>query len=328
MEIMASAPGKTILFGEHAVVYGEPAIAGAVNKRATIRLKESLSGVSIFKSDDLGFEAELDTVAKRYTLKKGRPGIINYILEILSKYHDHSPIEIDLSLDIPIGSGLGSSAAVTVATLAALFKYHGRELDKITIAKKAHEIESSVQGMASPLDTRVSTFGGLIYLSRDKKIARFKTDLKSSFVIGYTSKRGNTGRMVKSVKTLKEEYPKVVDPIIQTIGKITDEAKMAIIRREEYKLGELMNLNQGLLDSIGINTNELSRMVYLARKAGASGSKITGAGGGGSIISYCPRNQDRVFKALNYYDNAIKVNFSKEGVFLSSDSVSYNDYID
>lgn len=97
MEIIASAPGKTILFGEHAVVYGEPAIAGAVNKRATIRLKEA-SDVSIFKSNDLGFEAELDTVAKRYRLKKGKPGIIKYILEILHTCHDHSPIELDLSL--------------------------------------------------------------------------------------------------------------------------------------------------------------------------------------------------------------------------------------
>jgi len=316
MEIIASAPGKTILFGEHAVVYGEPAIAGAVNKRATIRLKESNRGVSVFKSDDLGFEAELNTRTKKYTLKKGRPGIINYILEILSKFHDHSPIEIDLSLDIPIGSGLGSSAAVTVATLAALFKYHGKKFNRSLLAKKAHEIEESVQGIASPLDTRVSTYGGLIYLSKDKKIAKFNTNLKSSFVIGYTSKRGNTGRMVKSVKALKTRHPDIINPIIKTIGQITEEAKLAIVNKEEYKIGELMNINQGLLDSIGVNTNELSRMIYLARKAGATGSKITGAGGGGSILACCPINQDKVFKAINYHDKAIKVNFSKEGVFV------------
>ncbi|MBZ9571564.1 mevalonate kinase [Methanobrevibacter sp. TMH8] len=316
METMASAPGKTILFGEHAVVYGEPAIAGAVNKRATIKLRESPVDVSIFKSDDLGFEAELDTIAKKYTLKKGKPGIINYILEILSKYHDHSPIEVDLSLDIPIGSGLGSSAAVTVSTLAALFKYHGKKFDKFSLAQKAHEVEINVQGVASPLDTRVSTFGGLIYLSRDKNIDRLNTNLKSSFVIGYTSKRGNTGRMVKSVKSLKQRNPKIINSIIKTMGNITDEAKLSIVQGREYRLGELMNINQGLLDSIGVNTNELSRMVYLARKAGASGSKITGAGGGGSIIACCPRNQDKVFNALNYYDNAIKLNFSKNGVFV------------
>ncbi|RBQ23219.1 Mevalonate kinase [Candidatus Methanobinarius endosymbioticus] len=325
MEILASAPGKTILFGEHAVVYGEPAIAGAVNKRATIKLREAPRDISIFKSDDLGFEAELDTVAKRYTLKKGKPGIIKYILEILSKFHDHSPIEIDLSLNIPIGSGLGSSAAVTVSTLAALHKYHGKKFDRIFIAKKAHEIENTVQRMASPLDTRVSTFGGLIYLSRKKKITKFNTNFKSSFVIGYTSKRGNTGRMVKSVKSLKNRNPTIIEPILKTIGKITDDAKLAITNKQEYRLGELMNVNQGLLDSLGVNTNELSRMVYLARKSGASGSKITGAGGGGSIIACCPKNQDKVFKALTYYDNAIKVNFSNEGVFVKEIKEGLND---
>jgi mevalonate kinase len=316
MEIIASAPGKTILFGEHAVVYGEPAIAGAVNKRAIIKLREAQNDVSIFKSDDLKFEAELDTIAKKYTLRKGKPGIIKYILEILSKFHDHSPIEVDLSLNIPIGSGLGSSAAVTVAALTALFKYHGKRFDKSFVAKKAHEIENSVQGIASPLDTKVSTFGGLIYLSRDKKISKFNTNLRSSFVIGYTSKRGNTGRMVKSVKSLKRRNPTIIGPIIKTIGEVTDIAKESIANQKEYKLGELMNINQGLLDSLGVNTNELSRMVYLARRAGATGSKITGAGGGGSIIACCPKNQDKVFKALNNYDNAIKVNFSNKGVFV------------
>lgn len=316
MEIMASAPGKTILFGEHAVVYGEPAIAGAVNKRATIKLRKTSNNVSIFKSNDLGFETELNTVAKRYTLKKGKPGIIKYILESLSKFHDHSPIEVELALNIPIGSGLGSSAAVTVSTLAALFKYHGKRFDKLYIAKKAHEIERSVQSVASPLDTRVSTFGGLIYLSREKKISKFNTNLKSSFVIGYTSKLGNTGKIVKSVRSLKKRNPTIIDPIIKTIGKITDDGKLAINNKQEYRLGELMNINQGLLDSIGVNTNKLSRMIYLARKSGASGSKITGAGGGGSIIACCPKNQDKVFKTLNYHANAIKVNFSNEGVFV------------
>jgi len=314
MESIASAPGKTILFGEHAVVYGEPAIAGAVNRRATVKIKESNNDISILKSDDLGFVVELDTKNGTYTLKKGKPGIIRYILESFSKVHDHSPIEMDLSLAIPIGSGLGSSAAVTVATLAALNQYHGKKFNKKFLAKQAHEVELKVQGIASPLDTTVSTYGGLVYLSRDKKITKFKNHPDSSFVIGYTAKYGNTGKMVKSVKTLKNKYPKIMDHIIKTIGEITDEAKIAIVNNDKGRLAELMNLNQGLLDSIGVNTRELSRMVYISRKNGAIGSKITGAGGGGSIIAFCPGKENQVFKILNKYDNAIQVSFSREGV--------------
>ena len=130
MKAMASAPAKTILFGEHSVVYGEPAIAGAVNKRAVVKIRPSKSDKSILKSYDLNFEAELDTENKKYVLKKGKPGIIRYILEALSKVHNHSPIEILLSSNIPIGSGLGSSAAVTVATLAALYRYHNIRFNK------------------------------------------------------------------------------------------------------------------------------------------------------------------------------------------------------
>ncbi|KZX17735.1 galactokinase [Methanobrevibacter cuticularis] len=318
MESIASAPGKMILFGEHAVVYGEPAIAGAVNKRVTIKITKSSTNSSIFKSDDLGFEAELNTRNKRYISNRGKPGIIKYILEILFRFHDHSPIVIDLSLDIPIGSGLGSSAAVTVSTLAALFNYHGKKFNKNYLAKKAHEIESSVQGIASPLDTSVSTFGGLIYLSREKKIFKFTNKLQSSFVIGYTLKRGNTGKMVKSVRSLKNRYSKIVDPIITSIGEITDEAKFAIAHNNQSKFGELMNINQGLLDSLGVNTKELSRMVYIARKAGAHGSKITGSGGGGSIIAFCPTNEEKVFRSISKYDNALKVRFSNEGVIVQN----------
>lgn len=320
MESIASAPGKTILFGEHAVVYGEPAIAGAVNKRATIKISKSFNDKTIFKSDDLGFEAELNTETKRYISNKGKPGIINYVLEILHNYHDHSPIVVDLSLNIPIGSGLGSSAAVTVATLASLFNFQGKRFYKNDLAQKAHEIESKVQGIASPLDTSVSTYGGLIYLSRKKKILKFHNNIKSSIIVGYTSKKGNTGKMVKSVKLLKNRNPKVIIPIIKTIGKIVDEAKIDIFNKNEDKIAELMNINQGLLDSLGVNTSELSKMIYMARKYGAAGSKITGAGGGGSIIAFCPNNEEKVFNALNNYGNAIKVNFSKKGVLVKTNN--------
>jgi mevalonate kinase len=318
MESIASAPGKTILFGEHAVVYNQPAIAAAVNKRATISIKENFHGITSLKSNDLTFEAELDTKKKKYKLIKGKPGIIRYILEALYQAHDHSPIDIKLSLDIPMGSGLGSSAAVTVATLAALFKFHNKDFNNNYLANSAHLVEKKVQGIASPLDTLVSTNGGMIFLSRNKKISRFNPDLGSSFVIGYTLKRGSTSKMVKSVMNLKKRNPRIVNSIIKTIGQITDEAKIAIVNNDKYKISELMNINQGLLDSLGVNTKELSRMIFIARKNGATGAKITGSGGGGSIITFCPNKTSNVYNALNRYDNAIKIKLSQKGVILGN----------
>ena len=320
MESIATAPGKTILFGEHSVVYDEPAIAGAVNKRAMVKVSSTPNDYITLKSYDLAFEAILNTREGTYKLVKGKPGIIRYILNALAKFHDHSPIDIELGLEVPIGSGLGSSAAVTVATIAALFDYHNVSFDKEMLAKAAHGVELDVQGIASPLDTLVSTYGGLVYLSREKKIVRFENNIEAPFVIGYTAKYSNTGKMVRNVRSLKENYPEIIEPMIETMGRIANEGRIAILKNDIDKLATLMNFNQGLLDSLGVNTQELSRMVYIARKNGATGSKITGSGGGGSMIALCPYNPDRVANAINRYDNTIKVNFSKEGILLGEDT--------
>ena len=271
----ASAPAKTILFGEHSVVYGEPAIAGAVNKRAHVIIKKSKTDRTVFRSPDLNFEAELLTKHKKYILKRGKPGIIRYILEALYKVHDHSPIDITLYSNVPIGSGLGSSAAVTVATLAALYRYHNIRFNKHSLAHDAHMVEQSVQGMASPLDTLVSTYGGLVYLSRNKKVEHFNVNFNVPFVVGYTTKHGNTGKMVKDVKSLKMRNPKIINPVISSMGNLTNYAKQAILKRDFQTVGELMNINHGFLDVLGVNTLELSRMVYNARDAGAIGAKTT-----------------------------------------------------
>ena len=292
----ASAPAKTILFGEHSVVYGEPAIAGAVNKRAYITIRESNNDRSVFKAPDIGFEAELLTRHKKYILTKGKPGIIRYILEALYKAHDHSPIEITLSSNVPIGSG------------------HNIRFDKKSLAHDAHMVEQAVQGVASPLDTLVSTYGGIVYLSRNKKIEHINAKFNVPFVVGYTTKHGNTGKMVKDVKNLKMRNPKIINPVITAMGNLTNYAKQAILKGDFDKVGELMNINHGFLDVLGVNTLELSRMVYNAREAGAIGSKTTGAGGGGSIIALCPGKVDEVAHAIARDDNILKIRFTRKGV--------------
>lgn len=314
----ASAPGKAILFGEHAVVFGKPAIAVAVDKRAIITIKKG-NKITNFHSPDLDVKAELDLNKGHINVIRGQSGIIKYVLGAVLKKHDETPIDIELKMEMPVGAGLGSSAAVTVATLAALDAYHKRELEIPQIAKMAHEIEIEVQGAASPLDTAVSAYGGLIYLSEDLEVMPLKSDLKDSIVIGYTSSRGNTGEMVAGVRRIRDTNPEIMDPVIDSVGKITNKARKILnsenIGDNDIKaLGNLMNINNGLLDAMGVNTMELSNMVYTARKNGATGSKITGAGGGGSIIALCPGNVDNVLNALKKSENAIKADFSRDGV--------------
>lgn len=317
---IASAPGKAIIFGEHAVVYKKPAISVAVDKRAKITVTPSNSK-TIFVCDDLNIKSEINIEKKEFHMLSGYEGIVEYVLETLLLKNYVEPIHIDLTLDMPIGAGLGSSAAITVALIAALDNYQNNYLDLDEIAKTAHEVELNVQGSASPLDTATSTYGGLIFLDENSKVSQLKAKFENVMVIGYTSQRGNTGRMVANVKKLKEKYPLLINPIIDNIGNITLKAKELFeketLNEDDFnKIADLLNINQGLLDSIGVNTLELSEMIYNSRKTGAIGSKLTGAGGGGSIIALCPGKTEEVLKSLQSTEDAIKANFSKNGVMI------------
>jgi len=315
MQVTASAPGKAILFGEHAVVYGKPAIAMAINRRAYVKVCKNVDNKIYVNIRDLEIAGCIDLENNNIISDSPKKGILKYVLTSLKKIHDGSGLNICIDVNIPIGGGLGSSAAVTVATIAAVAKYNNINLKELEIAKYAHEVELEVQKSASPLDTTVSTYGGLIYLGKDAKdIIQLDINYDIPVVIGYTATRGNTGKLVASVRKKREVYPEIINPVIDSIESVVEEAKDAIINNDKRRIIELMNINHGLLDALGVNTRELSNMVYTARNAGKCGSKITGAGGGGSIIAYCPDGTGEVISAIREIENAMKADISKEGV--------------
>ncbi len=315
MQVIASAPAKAILFGEHAVVYGKPAIAMALNKRAYVKVSENVNNKIHVNIRDLNITGYIDFRNNSIISDSPKKGILKYILRSIKKVHNGSGLNICIDVNIPIGGGLGSSAAVTVATIAAVSTYNKMDLDKSEIAKYAHEVELEVQKSASPLDTTVSTYGGLIYLETDAEdIIQLEIDHDIPVVIGYTDTRGNTGKLVASVRIKRDIYPEIINPLINSIESVVEEAKEAILNNDKRRIGELMNINHGLLDALGVNTKELSNMVYTSRNAGAFGSKITGAGGGGSIIAYCPEGIEEIISALKKNENALKADISKEGV--------------
>ena len=319
MQVKASAPGKAILFGEHAVVYGKPAIAMAINKRSCVEVLEGSTNNINVDIRDLEIKGCIDFNSGAILSDSPKKGILKYILESIRKIHDGSGIEINIDVNIPIGGGLGSSAAVTVATIAAVSAYNKIDLKEEEIAKYAHEVELAVQKSASPLDTTISTYGGLIYLEANAEdIVQLDIDYDIPVVIGYTDTRGDTGKLVEAVRIRRDIYPEIINPVIDSIELITEEAKQAILKNDKKRIGELMNINHGLLDALGVNTKELSSMVYTARNAGACGSKITGAGGGGSIIAYCPDGTDGVISAIDETENALKADISKEGVKITT----------
>lgn len=266
-----SAPGKIYLCGEHAVVYNEPAIACAIDLRATAKVRSLCEKRYVIKSS-MGVSKRLKSKKHIYAAK---------CIEKLKKYIPKG-VEIEIESEIPVGSGLGSSAATVIATLAALNDHFKIGYSLEEIAKIGHKIEKEVQrGLASPTDTFASTTGGVVFVPEMKTI-----ELPEIYVaIGNTGKFSSTKKMVSSVKNLKNEYAEIVNRILESAGNISREVEKLIKREDYQKIGKLMNINQGLLDSLGVGTEELSKLIWVSRKSGAWGAKITGAGGGGCMIA-------------------------------------------
>jgi len=278
-----SAPGKVFLFGEHAVVYGKPGVAMAIRPRVFVTVRRS-------KSAHHARSPYIDSCFDEMGVKGS----------------------VYVNSQLPSSSGLGSSAAVTVATLSAINDEFEKKMSMDEIATMAYGIEKKVQkGKASPTDTSVSTFGGIVLITGTQR--RRLPPQNFPLVIGNSLVSHSTSKMVEKVAELKKANPEICDPIMDSIGGIT----MCAIRNfsDPHKLGTLMNMNHALLDALGAGHPALSRLVIAARVAGAYGAKMTGAGGGGCMIAICPKHlKSRVVGAVESCDaKAFVTNLDTEG---------------
>lgn len=278
----ASAPGKVILFGEHAVVSGAKALGAAIDLRAKVTVRDTPGSTSIEACDLClrGFSLDLNNLQ---VVSAEAVHATRYVSAVLNEF-DARNLRVMIQSDIPLASGLGSSAAIVVAATAALNSHLDLGLSQKDIADRAHRIEKAVQdGLGSPTDTALATFGGYLQVSSHVQ----PLDLPGmDMVVGYTNLPHDTRFEVAKVQSLKARYPDLVDPIFQAIGAVSARAIPLIRDQRLRELGELMNVNHGLLEAIGVGTRELAELVYAARGAGgAFGAKLTGAGGGGCMIA-------------------------------------------
>jgi mevalonate kinase len=191
--------------------------------------------------------------------------------------------DVTIESDIPLGGGVGSSAAVVVATIDAATRELGVTLDRREIADRAYQVEYTVQeGQASRADTFCSTMGGAVRVEGEDCTVIESPDLP--FVIGYDGRAGDTGALVSGVRSLKDQYPFAADTI-EAIGDIVRQGERALAEGDLEELGRLMDFNHGLLAALGVSARSLDSMVWAAREAGADGAKLTGAGGGGCIVA-------------------------------------------
>ena len=321
----SSAPGKVFLLGEHAVVYGEPALLAAIERRARVTVEERSDGGLRVDSEDLtldGFTIEYGEDAATdpnvdvpQNLLEAATG---YVDEAVAQARDaanapNAGFEVTIQSEIPLGAGIGSSAAVVAAAIDAATRELGVELDREEIADRAYQVEHAVQdGQASRADTFTSTMGGVVRVEGDGGQPIPAPELP--LVIGYDGGAGDTGQLVAGVRELRDRFDFAADTV-ETIGDVVDEGERVLDRGDVETLGELMNADHGLLSSLGVSSRSLDAMVWAARDAGAMGAKLTGAGGGGCIVALDETNESQT--ALEYTpgcEEAFRAELAEEGV--------------
>lgn len=303
MEALASAPAKVILTGEHFVVYNKPAIVMAIDLRAKVRVKDNFENtISIFSN--LGYSG---TYRKdRYYPEKGGVNgkkILDPMkiaaTSVLKYVKETRGLLIEVDSKIPVASGLGSSAAVVVATVAATGKKLGVDLSKEEIINLSLEAEKHVHVNPSGIDQTISTYGGII-LYKKNEISIIDAPHNIPIIIGNSGVPRVTGDLVSKVRRMTTIYPQITKYIIQAAGLLTIKAVDALKERNFQLLGELMSLNHGMLVSIGVSSFTLDNLVYAAKRGGALGTKLTGAGGGGCIIALCTTDRiDTVMEEIS-----------------------------
>lgn len=282
--ISATAPGKIILFGEHSVVYGRPAIAVPVSQvqaRAVVKAEPAHTPGSLrLQAPDIGLDARVDDLPADHPLALAVRGVLA-ALEV----HRPPACTLRITSTIPLASGLGSGAAVSVALIRALSAFLGRPLPAERISALAYEVEKLHHGTPSGIDNTVITYAMPVYFVRGQPIEMLHVTAPFTIVIGDTGKSSPTAAAVGDLRLAWQGDPDRYEPIFDAAGQIARSARQAIESGRTSELGPMMDDNHDLLGQMGVSSPELDRLVQAARAAGALGAKLSGGGRGGNMIA-------------------------------------------
>jgi len=291
MGVIASAPAKIILLGEHFVVYGEPAIVMAIDKRVYARVEKRNDNRLHVRSMDLNLEVFFENGSFRVeqgNLKEAKTKfepVKQAIEKVMEKHGQHVGLDIEINSTVPVGAGLGSSAAVIAATTAATGAILDVKLSKEDILRITYTAEKIVHGTPSGVDPAISTMGGTMLFQMDTGFKPLEVKTNIPLIIGDTGVERSTRVQVEKVRDLVDKYPRVTEHLMKAAREIVLRAIEALKENDLETLGTMMNINHALLYGIGVSDESLEWLANAARKAGALGAKLTGAGGGGCMIA-------------------------------------------
>lgn len=278
--------GKTILFGEHFVVHGIPGIASAIDSTANAIVKKARKGITV-TDDRKG--------AKGYAEKKKLQQLESIERMLIAMGMDPKKTALDIWLggNLPGFSGLGASAASSVAIARAIAEEFDLIFSNEKINDVAYEAEKAYAGNPSGIDNTAATFGGLIWFKKNlgvgsNTIEQLNISEPVEIIIGNTGIVANTKAMVAAVAKRKQANPSKYDSVFREAEQLAIKGREALEKFDLKQVGDLMNENHRLLQDIEVTCNELDYLVDLSRKQGAFGAKMTGGGGGGCMLALTP----------------------------------------
>jgi mevalonate kinase len=297
--------GKVILLGEHAVVYGVPAIAVGIDRGAHARATPIAAGPSRLVGE--GWSHLLDGDRQRIEvtdaadddrdLGKALRALLDITRERQTK-SGSSPcgaFSIEADIDLPPGAGLGCSAAIGVA-IARSIDVHASDDE---IADRVMAWERVFHGNPSGVDAAVSARGGCVIFEKGRPIETIHAGEPLTLCVGHSGASSSTKSMVESVARMHQRRPQIVEKAFEGIRVLVSNARLAIEAGDAFAIGRLLDLNQMLLSGLFVSTPEIERLCAAARKAGAFGAKLTGAGGGGCVVAIVEgaKGAERVIEA-------------------------------
>jgi mevalonate kinase len=279
---LASAPGKVILFGEHAVVYGHPAIAVPVTEvQAQASVEPGEAG--------LGIVVVAPQIERRIMVREAADGDpLAHVIRLTlgaCKEERNPDLTITVTSTVPIARGMGSGAAVSTAMVRALAQHLGCWLSSRAISDLVYRTEVLYHGTPSGIDNTVIAFEKPIYFIKDEGWEVFWVGMPFLLAIADTGVESSTKRVVGDLRQRYQSEPVRYDPLFERIGEIAITARGAIEQGQGETLGQLMDANHTLLQELGVSCPELDCLVAAAQEGGALGAKMSGAGWGGNIIA-------------------------------------------
>ncbi|NLQ40800.1 mevalonate kinase [Streptococcus mutans] len=282
---LGKASGKIILMGEHAVVYGQPAIAIPFSAVETVaEVKEDGEALTVTCEFYDGLVHKMPEILE--SLKHA----IRFSLYRIGAPQDPA-IHIDIHSTIPAERGMGSSAAVAVAIARSLFNFYGKVLTDKELWEIVQSSEKIAHGNPSGIDTVTTSGKSPVFFVKDQPIEQLSINMDAYLIVANTGQTGQTLKAIQSVKALLSKVTYQIDSLsdpkqaIKELGQLTKLAKEALLNNYILELGEVMNQAHQLLASLTVSNQTLDRLAQAARQAGALGAKLTGGGRGGCLIA-------------------------------------------